>query len=218
MSSKITEATLKLTIERPPLFDEMVVTAKTQVAAAQKNASLPSKPAIDAGAKLVLSDAVDLETKVSAWRNAVKVAKALEGDVGKSALALLRDHGAFEAMLNQDCAGDEQAILDWGAEKATRTSPAPSTASPTNTRATVTKDEGTVVARCNAEAGAVCYLFQMGTDPANPQSWAPPVIEPGASHEVSGLTVGQKVYFRVAIYRRGTGQGQWSDIVGVTVK
>jgi hypothetical protein len=130
----------------------------------------------------------------------------------------MRDHDALEVMLNQDCAGDEQAMLQWGAQKATRKATTPTSAAPTSARATATKDEGTVVARCKAEAGAVCYLFQMGNDPANPQSWPAPTIEPGASHTVSGLAVGQKVYFRVAIFRRGTGQGQWSDVVAVVVK
>jgi len=218
MSTKITEATLKLPLERPPLFDEMVVTSKTQVAAAQKNPAIATKPTIDAGAKLVLADAVDLETKVTAWRNAVALAKALEGEVGKAALVLLRDHDVFEAALNQDCAGDEQAILQWGAKKATRVAPAPTTAAPTRARAIPGKNEGEVVAKCKAERGALCYLFQMGTDPANPQGWAAPVIESGASHDVAGLTVGQKVYFRIAIVRRGTGPGQWSDIFSVTVR
>ena len=217
-SKKVSEPTLKLPLERPPLYDEMVVTSKTQVGAVQKNPGIATKPVIDTGAKLVLADAVDLETKVKAWRNAVALARALEGEVGKAALVLLRDHDAFEATLNQDCAGDEQAILDWGAKKATRKPATPTTAAPTNARATASKHEGAFVARCKADESALCYLFQMGTDPANPASWPAPVIESGCSHDFGGFTVGQKVYFRVAVFRRGTGQGQWSDIVSVTVK
>jgi hypothetical protein len=219
MSTKITEPTIDLPIQRPPHFDEMVVTAKTQVAAAQKNPAIGSKPAISASVDQVQADAVDLETKLAAWRNALKLAKALEGDVAESALTLVRDHGALEAILNQDCAGDEQAMLKWGAKKTTRTPATPTTAAPTNVRAGASKkDQGAVVARCKAESNVICYLFQMGSDPTSPQSWPAPEIEGAASHEVSGLTSGQKVYFRVAIVRRGTGQGLWSDIVGVTVK
>jgi hypothetical protein len=44
------------------------------------------------------------------------------------------------------------------------------------------------------------------------------VVEGGSSYTISGLTIGQKLYGRIAILRRGTGQGQWSGILEVTVR
>ena len=68
------------------------------------------------------------------------------------------------------------------------------------------------------EGGVICYLVQLGTDPAHPEAWPAPVIAGGCKHTFTGLTPGQKVYLRIAIVRRGSVQGQWSVVmeVGVT--
>ncbi len=44
------------------------------------------------------------------------------------------------------------------------------------------------------------------------------MIESKAKHAMPGLTIGQKAYCRIAIVRRGTGQGQWSGVMEVTVR
>jgi hypothetical protein len=74
-----------------------------------------------------------------------------------------------------------------------------------------------VEAKCNPEKGIICYLVQMGTDPAHPEAWPQPAISSGCKHTFPGLTVGQKVYLRMAIVRRGGVQGKWSDVLEVTV-
>jgi hypothetical protein len=58
----------------------------------------------------------------------------------------------------------------------------------------------------------------MGTTPATPDAWPAPVQEGKANHTFSGLTVGQKVYARIAVMRRGVGQGQWSNVVEILVR
>ncbi len=82
----------------------------------------------------------------------------------------------------------------------------------------LTKTLGTVVATCKADRAAVCYLFQQGADPAHPEIWAAPVIESKARHAMPGFTIGQKAYCRISIVRRGTGQGEWSGVMDVTVR
>jgi len=54
-------------------------------------------------------------------------------------------------------------------------------------------------------------------DPANLAAWPAPVVSNGCRHTFSG-SVGQKLYFRVAVQRTRVGLGQWSDIVEVTVR
>ena len=76
---------------------------------------------------------------------------------------------------------------------------------------------GQVRGACQPDKAAVCYLFQIGTDPTKPETWPAPVVSNGCRYTFSG-TVGQKLYFRVAIQRTRTGLGQWSDIVEVTVR
>ena len=48
-------------------------------------------------------------------------------------------------------------------------------------------------------------------------AWPQPKIAGGSKLVVAGLTPGQKVYFRIAIVRRGDVVGQWSDMLEVTV-
>ena len=49
------------------------------------------------------------------------------------------------------------------------------------------------------------------------EAWPAPVMVGSCKYRVPGQTVGQKLYFRIAVFR-SNGQGQWSDIVSVTVK
>lgn len=69
---------------------------------------------------------------------------------------------------------------------------------------------------CKQDRAAKCFLFQIGTDPSNVATWPAPVISNGCRHTFPG-TPGQKLYFRVAVQRRRSGLGLWSDIVAVTV-
>jgi hypothetical protein len=62
------------------------------------------------------------------------------------------------------------------------------------------------------------YQFQHGTDPTNPDAWPPPATVPGCKYKLSGLTLGQKLYFGFAILRNRTLQVAWSDILEVTVR
>ena len=79
------------------------------------------------------------------------------------------------------------------------------------------KGGGAVEVKCKAEKGVICYLVQMGTDPAHPEAWSQPFISGGCKHTFEGLTAGQKVYVRIAVVRYAGGQGAWSEMLPVTV-
>jgi hypothetical protein len=57
----------------------------------------------------------------------------------------------------------------------------------------------------------------MGTDPGHPELWPVPVMTRGYTYKVGNLPIGQIVYFRVAVIRRGSIQGQWSPILQIQV-
>ncbi len=76
---------------------------------------------------------------------------------------------------------------------------------------------GEVMVSCKSDRKARCYLLQSGADPTHPELWPAPTMVNGCRYRLSGQTVGAKLYFRLAVFR-SNGQGQWSDIVSVTVK
>jgi hypothetical protein len=141
----------------------------------------------------------------------------LEGARDQEFLLLRIDHNALVASINTAAAGDKQAGLAWGAKLVTLTTLPPSSDPPVNPRLGKTKLSGEVVARCTSDKAAICYLFQSGPDPLNPDAWPAPVIEGGVKHVYSGLAVGTKIYVRIAIQRRGTGQGAWSHVMAIVV-
>lgn len=120
--------------------------------------------------------------------------------------------------LNLVSQGDQAVALAWTGAVKQRTRTPPTTDPPVNTMVKpVPKVSGEVQASCKADSKTKCYMFQMGTDPAHPEAWPAPVMVGGCKYRVPGQTVGQKLYFRIAVFR-SNGQGQWSDIVSVTVK
>ena len=131
-------------------------------------------------------------------------------------------HDAVESALNVSSNGDPQVAEAWVGKTKTRAKPVEVTAStdpPENPALAVIKSRsGAVKASCKIEPGAVCYLFQRGTDPAHPETWPSPVFSTGNTFTLSNLPVGQTVYLRIAVVRRGSVQGQWSAILQVVVR
>ena len=82
----------------------------------------------------------------------------------------------------------------------------------------VKRHSGMVKASCDPEQGALCYLFQQGTDPDHPEAWGPPVMASGSTFKVSGLPIGQMTCFRIAVVRRGSITGAWSAVLQVFVR
>jgi hypothetical protein len=211
------EVNLTLPFEHPPQYKKMIKTGGDQLLVIKGNAGYAGKPTVVAAATTfetslgTLGGLLDQQTKKKAEL------VAIEHQIPPAAFKVVVDHDALETTLNQDAAGDEAAIAGWGGKPGQRTVRPLRTDAPVDVRAYNTKVHTEVAARCKAEKDAVYYSFQMGNN-ADPTTWPQPVNEAGAIHKVSGLTPGQKVYFRIAIFRRKTGLGQWSDIVEVTVK
>jgi hypothetical protein len=211
-------ARARLELDGPTEFNAMVATCKHQVATIKQCADYPNQPGVQAAAKIVDDDAEELDKTLTALANARALVSTLETKRDGQVVVLRRDHDALETSVNVASKGQKEAILAWGGKVATRNPPPPSTDPPVNPTVKTTETLGTVVAQCKADKAAVCYLFQRGSDPGNPDAWPPHVIETKTRHVVAGLTIGQKVYFRIAVVRRGTGQGQWSGVMEITVR
>jgi hypothetical protein len=117
--------------------------------------------------------------------------------------------------------GDQVAAKAWVGETKDRAKPLPigTTNAPPEKAAVrnVKKHTSMVEASCAAEKSVVGYAFQMGTDPAHPESWPPQAVTKGHTYKVGNLPIGQIVYFRIAVIRRGSIQGQWSPILQIQV-
>jgi hypothetical protein len=57
----------------------------------------------------------------------------------------------------------------------------------------------------------------MGTDPAHPETWPAAVTTRGHTCKMANLPIGQTVYVRIAIIRRGSIQSQWSPTLQIQV-
>jgi hypothetical protein len=75
---------------------------------------------------------------------------------------------------------------------------------------------GMVQASCDEELSVVGYAFQIGTDPTHPETWPPQIVSQGHTHKFANLPIGQIVYVRVAVIRRGSIQSPWSPILQIT--
>jgi hypothetical protein len=196
----------------------MVNTCNQQVATILANPDVTNHPEVKAAADAVSAQAKTVGKTMTDLGTARAGVVTLEETRDKGAVQLRRLHGNLVALVNLAAAGNKQAALAWGGKIASRTTMPASTDAPVNVTTRTTETLGSVEVQCKSERGVVCYLFQMGSDPAHPEGWAPPAIVGGCKHTVDGLTVGATVYFRAAIVRRGNVQGQWSDVTAITVR
>ncbi len=187
------------------------------MATIQGNPDIANHPEVAAAATTVLTQAQLVGKDVSDLGTARATAKTLETKRGHDALMLRLLHANLEALLNIASAGNKQAAVAWGGKIVSRTVQIATTDPPIDPTATSTVT-GVVTAKCQTEKGVICYLFQMGSDPSTVQTWPAPMISGGSKHLVTGLPSAQKAYIRIAVVRRGTGQGTWSDVLTVTVK
>jgi hypothetical protein len=210
----------KLTMPLGPayLHDAMVTTCKQQVATIQSCADYPNEPDVQARAVATLSDANALGQALVDLGAAKLLVATLEGQRDQLTVSLRSNHTALVGTLNVACKGKVANIKAWGGAVATRTARPMSTDPPTLAMVTITRTMGTVLARCKAERGVLGYMFQYGTDPANPDAWPKAELVPRSRFRVADLAIGQKVYFRIAVVRRNGGQGQWSGLLEVTAR
>jgi hypothetical protein len=171
----------------------------------------------------------DMDTAVTALQGTVaKVDQArallltLETTRDAQVVTVRLKHDGVETALNTASNGDPDAAQAWVGKTKSRAAPVPvstSTNPPENPALQNVKSQhGAVKASCTAETGAVCYLFQQGADPAQPGNWPAPTMTSGSTFTLRNQPIGQLVYLRIAVVRRGSVQGQWSPVLQITVR
>jgi hypothetical protein len=196
---------------------KVVGEAEQQAATVLANPDIANHPDVATAANAVKAQAQTVDTTLGAMANTETTLTGLREQRVSGLLALRLLHGTMTSAVNVAAGGDKAKAATWGGKIATRTMFAITTDPPQKPTATALGG-GSVEAKCKREGGVICYLVQIGTDPAHPEAWPPPVIAGGCKHTFAGLTPGQKVYIRIAIVRRGSVQGKWSIVmeVGVT--
>src|SRR6185369_11787240 len=102
------------------------------------------------------------------------VVATLEGQRDRQVVSLRTNQAALVGTLNVASQGKIANIKAWGGTVATRTPTPASTDPPIAPQVKTTATPGSVFAKCKADRGAVGYLFQHGSDPANPDAWPKP--------------------------------------------
>jgi hypothetical protein len=218
MNTKADSNRLTMPIGVPYLHDAMVTTCKQQVATIQKCVDYANEPEVQAHTTATLADADALGKTLVDLGTAKLLVATLEGQRDQQTVSLRSNHTALVGALNVASKGKVEKIKAWGGTVASRTVLPMSTDPPAKPLVKTTATLGSVVAQCKAERGAIGYVFQHGSDPANPDAWPKADLVSGSRFTVAGLPIGQKVYFRIAVVRRNGGQGQWSGVIEVTVR
>jgi hypothetical protein len=198
--------------------DVLVTTCKQQVATVQKCSDYINQPEVQTRALATLADATALGQTLIDLGTAKLLVATLEGQRDQQVVSLRTNQAALVGTLNVASKGKVANIKAWGGTVASRTALPESTDPPIMPQVKTTPTPGSVFAKCKADRGAIGYVFQHGSDPANPDAWPKADMVTKSRLTVPGLTIGQKVYFRIAVVRRNGGQGQWSGVVEVTVR
>jgi hypothetical protein len=106
--------------------------------------------------------------------------------------------------------GDEAKIRKAGFDVRADRAAVGALPSPTDLSATTGDKEGAIDLAWNRIAGAKSYVVEMTTDAAAATGWKSAGVCTKSSNTVTGLTSGQKYWFRVAAVG-ASGQGPWSD-------
>jgi hypothetical protein len=205
-------------------------TAKTVVATCTSQSSVIKQCPLYASTPAVQAAVADMDTAVAALQGTVTKEDQLRAERGTlegtriTQVASVRlKHDALQAALNTASNNDPQTAQAWVGKVKSRskrvTAASTITTPPEGTALrSIKRTPGAVEASCTAEAGAVCYLFQQGTDPQHPETWPAPVMVNGRTHKFENLPIGQVLCVRIAIVRRGSVQSQWSPILQITVR
>lgn len=220
MARKVRADKARFTMSVPQWAPSETVVAKVrqQVANVQKCEDYAKQPEIQARAVVLTSSADSLSTTLVDLAAAKLLVAKLEAQRDQQFVAIRANHDALESAVNVVCKGQVAMIKAYGGAPAARNTYVLSTDPPMKTAISTTPTPGSVAAKCKADRDAIGYLFQLGTDPANPESWPKPELSGAARYVFADLPVGQKVYVRIAIVRRHGGQGQWSGLLEITVR
>jgi hypothetical protein len=166
-----------------------------------------------------VADLQDINTQLT---QAQALVSALEGKRDAQIVTVRLKHENVESTLNTVSNNDPVAAKAWTGETKQRAKPlavGASTLPPANAAVrNVKAHPGMVEASCDEEPSLVGYAFQMGTDATHPELWAPQVMTQGHTHKFPNLPIGETVYVRVAVIRRGSIQSPWSPLLQIVVR
>ncbi len=189
---------------------ELVSTVTEQLANAQACADYPNQPTVQAACTALKGSLGTYSALMTNLSNAGALVLTLESQRDVQGAAVRRDHTTLQTAINSVSAGLPKSLLAWGATVAGHTLLPVTSAAPLEV-AGKALGGGLVRAQCKRDEAAKCYLIQVGTDPNNLAAWPQPMLANGCRHTFPA-TPGQKLYFRMAVQRRGkSGLGVWSE-------
>ncbi len=200
----------------------MLTTCTSQSGILKQSLAYGATPTVQTAVTDMDGAIADLQETASQLNEARALVATLEGKRDTRMATLRLKHDSVESAVNTASNNDPAAARAWTGETKTKAKPLPVGASSLPperpTVRNVKSHSGMVEASCAKEQSVVGYAFQMGTDPAHPESWPPPVVTRGHTFKVGNLPIGQVVYFRVAVIRRGSIQSPWSPNLEIQVR
>jgi hypothetical protein len=200
----------------------MITTCTSQSSIIKQCPQYSTTPAVQAVVVALDSAVADLQGTDTELTQARALVATLEGKRDAQMVTVHLKHDTVESTLNTVCNNDPVAAKAWTGENKQRAKPLPvgaSTLPPENAAVrNVKAHPGMVEASCAKEPSVVGYAFQMGTDPAHPEAWPPQVVTKSRTHKFANLPIGQIVYVRVAVIRRGSIQSPWAPILQIAVR
>jgi hypothetical protein len=204
-------------------------TAKEAVVTCNDQSTLLKLCPLYGKTKSVQDAVVEMDAAAAVLDTTVKRLDVLHAEI--STLESTRDgqlvtlrlkHDGVTGAIDSANADDPTTANQWTGRtktRAPRRPPSASTDPPLNAHFNNIKSRpGGVKASCDRDPDALCYLYQYGTDPKNPDGWAGPSTRTGNTFSLYDQPIGLKLYVRIAIVRRGSGQSQWSALQEVIVR
>jgi len=205
-------------LEPIPQYATMCTSAENSCKLVKKCADYATDKPVQDAVTGVETCVTTLKATLAAIAAARQTLLILEPQLVQDGAGLHRANDTLETVVTNATGGIRSKLIAYGAKIAGPQPSVPSIAPPNKVRGKSKPGTQEAILQCEADSRAICYHYAWGTDPGNPDGWTSGAIEGGATHKVPGLPVGQKLYFRIAIQRRKTGLGAWSDIVEVTIR
>jgi len=220
--STVTEGKVSLPLPANASCVTVITTCTNQSGIIKKCAAYSTTPVVQTVVTDLDSAVADLQATDTQLTQARALVATLEGKRGIQIVTVRLKHRTVESMLNTVCNNDPVAAKAWTGDSKQRAKPLavgaltlpPESPALRNVKA----HPGMVEASCAKERSVVGYAFQMGTDPAHPEAWPPQVVTQGHTHKFANLPIGQTVYVRIAVIRRGSIQSPWSPILQIAVR
>jgi hypothetical protein len=184
---------------------------------AQKSPDWATEPQVQAAINTLATDADELEQRAIRIDQLRKELVQAEQAQAEKLIACKQHRRQAEATITVASKGSVGGVKAWGCVVAGRTSTTPTDEAPQHLSVKNARTPGDVVARCKG-IRAQAYVFQLADDPTFPAGAPAPVVLPNATYTMTGLPAGQKIFVRVAVIRRMTGQSKWSEPVQLTVR